>query len=389
MQFKNVIAQEHLKAQLIKAVQENRVSHAQLFLGTEGCGNLAMALAYAQYVNCENRTETDSCGTCPSCIKAEKFIHPDIHFTFPVIKEAKDKGGRETCVAWMPMWRKFLSENVYGNYNDWISMLNAENKQGNITAHECSEIIKQLTFTTYESTYKILILWLPEFLEKEGNRLLKILEEPPANTLFIFVAHDADRIINTILSRLQLIKFLRLSDYSIAMQIEKQYDLSAQQSKQIAAMSGGSYREAMHLLSFTGSENTETLRNWMGFIFQHNLKELAAWNDVFAKSGRENQKNFFQYCIHYFREVLLIQNGVSELGRLTDTELESAERMSKALSVEKITAITNLLDKAIYFIERNANAKILITYISSELMHIVQQQNSALHYKPFFADWNV
>ncbi|MFN0274476.1 MAG: ATP-binding protein [Chitinophagales bacterium] len=385
MQFKDIIAQDQLKAQLTKSVQENRVSHAQLFLGPEGCGNLAMAIAYAQYINCENRSETDSCGICPSCTKSEKFIHPDIHFTFPFINADK----KEKCADWLPEWREFLVNIVYGNYNDWIQQISAENKQGNINAKECMDIIHRLSFKTFEAEYKILILWLPEFLEKEGNRLLKIIEEPPDNTIFLFVANDADKIINTILSRLQLVKFPRLNDYSIAMQIEKNYNLTAQQSKQIAAMSDGNFREAMQLLSFTENENTTTLRSWMEHVYRRNIKELFTWNDVFAKWGRENQKNFFHYCIHFFREVLLLQTGTEELGRLTDNEIKTAEGLSKVLSVEKTIAITNLLDKGIYFVERNANAKILIAYLSSEIMYIVHENNSSFYRKPFFAKWTV
>ncbi|MBC8046251.1 MAG: hypothetical protein H7Y00_05605, partial [Fimbriimonadaceae bacterium] len=313
MQFKNIIAQEHIKAQLIKTVQENRVSHAQLFLGPEGCGNLAMALAYAQYINCENKTEADSCRICSSCIKSEKFIHPDIHFTFPFINADK----KEKCADWLPEWRIFMTNSIYGNYNDWIQQIEAENKQGNINAKECTDILHRLSFKTFESPYKILILWLPEFLEKEGNRLLKIVEEPPENTVFLFVAHDADKIINTILSRLQLVKFPRLNDYAIALQIEKQFNLTSQQSKQIAAMSDGSYRDAMNLLDFTDpeneSENTIILRSWMEHIYRRNVKELFTWNDEFAKWGRENQKNFFYYCIHFYREIILLQAGAGTL----------------------------------------------------------------------------
>jgi DNA polymerase-3 subunit delta' len=173
------------------------------------------------------------------------------------------------------------------------------------------------------------------------------------------------------------------------MQIEKNYNLNPQQSKQIAAMSDGSYREAMQLLSFTESENTSTLRNWMEHVYRRNIKELFTWNDVFAKWGRENQKNFFHYCIHFFREVLLLQTGAAALGRLTDNEVKTAEGLSKVLSVEKTIAITHLLDKGIYFIERNANAKIMIAYISSEIMQVVHQQSGVTERKPFFAGWNV
>jgi DNA polymerase-3 subunit delta' len=385
MLLKNVIAQDNIKAQLLKAVQQNRVSHGQLFLGPEGCGNLAMALAFAQYLNCENKGATDACGTCPSCVKAAKYIHPDIHFTFPFVTIDK----KEKCADWLPEWRQFLVNNVYGNYNDWIQQTGAENKQGNINAKECMDILHRLNFKSFESPYKILILWLPEFLEKEGNRLLKMIEEPPENTVFIFVAYDADKVINTILSRLQLIRFPRLNDYAISMQLEKQYNLSTQQSKQIAAMSEGSYREALQLLSLTENENTATLRSWMEHLYRKNIKELAIWNDAFAKWGRENQKHFFHYCIHFFREIILLQTGTGSLVRITDAGLKMAEGLSKLLDIDKSFALITLFEKSIYFIERNANARILITYVTSEIMHIIHARKPEEIHTPFFADWQV
>ncbi|MBC8172808.1 MAG: hypothetical protein H7X71_02785 [Chitinophagales bacterium] len=388
MFFKTVIGQERIKEQLIKTVQENRVSHAQLFLGPEGCGNLAMALAYAQYINCENKLPADSCGLCPSCTKSQKFIHPDIHFTFPFVNIDK----KEKCAEWLPEWRQFLSNNIYGNYNDWIQHIEAENKQGNINAKECMDILHRLAFKTFESQYKILILWLPEFLEKEGNRLLKLLEEPPPHTVFLFVAHNADRIMNTILSRLQLVKFPRLTDDDIAETLTVAFELTAQQAKQISAMSDGNYREAAQLLQMSGdatAQNPTTLRNWMGHIYQRNIKELFTWNDVFAKWGRENQKNYFYYCIHFFREIILLQSGVTALNRLTDAEIKIADELSKVLTIDKTTLLIGLLDKSIYFIERNANAKIMITYISMEMIKIVHAQSPAALPKAFFAEWYV
>lgn len=386
MQFRNVIAQENIKTQLMRSVQENRVSHAQLFLGPEGCGNLAMALAYAQYINCENRTETDSCDTCPSCVKAKKFIHPDIHFTFPYISEFKD----DVCENHLKEWREFLHENTYGSYFDWLATISKDNKQGNIYAAECVNIVRRLTLKTFESPYKILILWLPEFLEKEGNRLLKIIEEPPDNTVFIFVAHNAERILNTIMSRLQLVKFPRLSDYAVALQLENAFNLTAQQSKQIAAMSDGNYREALQLLSMAEEgQNTTTLRSWMECIYRKNYKELFAWNDVFAKWGRENQKNFFYYCIYFFREIILVQHQLMDLNRLTDAELKMAEGLGKLFTVEKAANVIDILDKSIYFVERNANAKILVTYISTELLRILHTSAGQETRPRFYAGWDV
>ncbi|MBK9455926.1 MAG: hypothetical protein IPO24_10235 [Bacteroidetes bacterium] len=347
MLFKNVIGQTRIKLQLTKGVADNRVSHAQLFLGPEGSGNLAMALAYSQYINCENKqtvaTEDgtvhgDSCGTCPSCLKAQKFIHPDIHFTFPFVKTDK----KEVCADWMVEWRQFMLNTPYGGYNEWITqIIEGENKQGNITARECQEIMRRLSLKNYRSTYKIIILWLPEYLGNEGNRLLKILEEPPENTVFI---------------------------------------------KKIAALSDGNFNEATQLIDIHEDANTTMIREWMEACYRHNVKALFAWNDRFVKMGREQQKNFFQYCLHFFREVLLLEAGAGSLSKLSDAELKTAEGLGKVLGVDRITFILELFDKCIYFVERNVNAKIMMTFVSVTLLK--QFQSNSINTRPFYEKWS-
>ncbi len=382
MLFSEVIGQQKIKEQLIRSVQQNRVSHAQLFLGPEGCGNLAMALAFAQYLNCEDKQENDSCGRCPSCTKAQKFIHPDIHFTFPIINLDK----RETSGDWMQEWRVFLNANPYADYNDWITHIDAENKQGNITAKECMDIARKLTLKTFESTFKILILWLPEFLAKEGNRLLKIVEEPPDNTVFLFVANDQEQIINTILSRMQIVKFPRLQESEIATALAKRLGIEILSAKKIAALSEGNFNEACKVATMHEDGNTAILREWMDACYRQNVKELFKWNEQFVKMGREYQKNFFQYCLHFYRQILLIELGVKQLSSLSEAEHKMAEGLGKVLGRDKITAIIELLDKSIYFVERNANAKILINYVSiSTMKHFNKQINSTR--RPFYEKW--
>lgn len=385
MFFKDVTGHTKIKQQLIKAVQENRVSHAQLFLGPEGCGNLVMALAYAQYINCENRTEDDSCGKCPNCIKSQKFIHPDIHYTFPFVKIDKEK--KELSADYISEWREFLHKTPYANYNHWISSIAAENKQGNITAKECSDILRRLSMKNFEAAYKVLILWLPEFLEKEGNRLLKIIEEPPDNTVFILVANDQERVLNTIMSRLQIVKFNRLTDEEIISSLMEKFHIPAAQAKKIATLSDGDFNEAAQLVEMEEDGEGILIREWMEVCYRQNVKGLYAWNDKFVKQGRENQKNFFQYCLHFFREILLIEAGAASISKLTDAELKTAAGLGKLLGVEKITRILELFDKSIYFVERNVNAKILITYVSISLLK--QFQPNYNYREPFFEKWSI
>lgn len=383
MFFKDVTGHNNLKLQLIKGLNENRVSHAQLFLGPEGCGNLVMALAYAQFINCENRTETDSCGACPSCIKSQKFIHPDIHYTFPFVKVEK----KELCADYMVEWREFLQKTPYANYNHWIKQIAAENKQGNITSKECSDILRRLSMKNFEATYKVLILWLPEFLEKEGNRLLKIIEEPPDNTVFLLVANDQERVLSTIMSRLQIVKFNRLTDEEIMGSLKDKFGIGDQQAKKIAALSDGDFNEASQLVEMQEDGDGMLIREWMEVCYRQNIKGLYAWNDKFVKQGRENQKNFFQYCLHFFREILLIEAGAVSISRLTDAELKTAAGLGKLLGIEKITHILELFDKSIYFVERNVNPKILITYVSITLLK--QFQPNYNYREPFFEKWSI
>lgn len=390
MFFRDVIGHTAIRKQLVRAVDENRVSHAQLFLGPEGSGNLAMALAFAQYINCENKQQVtledgtltaDSCGSCPSCTKTAKVIHPDIHYIFPYIKD----DDHELCADWMPEWRNFVMHSPYGNYNFWINSLTDTNKQGNITAKECQDLLRRLSMKNFEGIYKVVVLWLPEYLDKEGNRLLKILEEPPENTVFLLVGHDPDRILNTILSRVQIVKFPRLSDTDVAAYLEDKMQLSQNQAIAIAPLASGDLWEAISLIDMHEDANTTMIREWMEACYRRNLKHLFAWNDRFLKLGREQQKNFFRYCLHFFREVLLIEAGAGHLARLTDAERKTAEGLGRLLGVERLTVMLELFDKCIYFVERNVNGKIMMSYVSVTLLRQFSKQNQST--QPFYDRW--
>lgn len=382
MFFNDVIGQHTCKRQLLQSVHDNRISHAQLFLGPEGCGNLAMALAYSQYIVCENRTDTDSCGICPACIKAQKFIHPDIHFTFPFVNIEK----RELCSDWITEWRTFLGKNPYGNYNDWIREIDAENKQGNIYAKECMDIMRRLTLKSFESPYKILILWLPEYLGNDGNRLLKIFEEPPDNTVFLLVATDQEKILNTILSRVQIIKFGRLAEKEIAAALQEELSLDEQKALRIASVSEGNYNEALAIASMQENEHAGLLHDWINYASRREIKDLITWNDQFARLGREYQKSFFQYALHFLREILLIQLGVAEMTRMDEQDRKLAEALAKVLDHESIVDLITLFEKSVYFIERNVNAKVMITYVSISLMKRFTK-NKTISKQPFFEKW--
>src|SRR6201996_6344255 len=244
MQFKEIVGQQAVKQRLMNTVNENRVSHAQLFLGPEGSGSLALAVAYAQYLSCENKQADDSCGECSSCRKYQKLMHPDLHFSYPFFAKHKD----DNALTFIEQWREAFLAYPYINLDIWRDYLDAENKQANINIAECHQIIKKLSLKPFESTYKILILWLPEYLDKEGNALLKIIEEPQPNTLFLLVAQNQDQILNTILSRTQLVKIPALESAEVREYLITQQNQTGEAADEIAYLSNGNLTEALTML---------------------------------------------------------------------------------------------------------------------------------------------
>lgn len=403
MQFENVIGQQSTKRHLIDIVQHNRLSHALLFLGKEGTGGLAMALAFSQYIVCnsaknnaasqvglfgeieetsiQNKNIFDSCGTCPACVKAQKFTHPDIHFSFPVIP--KKAGTPPISDDYITEWRNFISTNPYGNNYDWLQFLGAENKQGNITAEECNQVNHKLSLKAFESDYKILIMWMPEFLGNSGNKLLKLIEEPPPDTLFIFVAQDENLILPTILSRTQLIKIPLLNNIEVEKALIKNADSTVERASQIAAVSEGNYREALIMLQNEGQDWQALVRDWLNAIAKNNTVMQLKWIDEISQLGREKQKQFIRYFIHLLGQAIRLQfvdsnEDDSKNLHMPENEIDFAQRLNKLCSVEAQEAIINELDKAIFYIERNAHAKMLFHALSIRLFHIIKDNSLIL-----------
>ncbi|MGH2643175.1 MAG: ATP-binding protein, partial [Chitinophagaceae bacterium] len=290
MLFSDVIGHQATKDFLLQTVKQNRLSHALLFQAPEGAGGLPMALAFAQYIVCTNKRDNDSCGECGACKRASQFIHPDIHFSYPVIP--RNSGDKPLSIDYIKEWREFIAQQPYGNSFDWLQFINAENKQGNIPASECRDILRKFNLKSYESEYKILILWYPEFLSREGNILLKMIEEPPPKTLFIFVAENTELVLPTILSRTQLVKMnpLTTKELSDALTVRASADKS--NANRIAGLSEGNYREALHLMQHDTSDFLEVLRKWLNAIILNKPLLLQSWIDEMAKTGREQQKQF-------------------------------------------------------------------------------------------------
>jgi DNA polymerase-3 subunit delta' len=404
MQFQNVIGHSATKKHLIDLVQQNRLSHALLFLGKEGNGSLPMALAFAQYIVCTSAIpETpvqpalfgengnlitpkisnalDSCGHCPSCIKARQFIHPDIHFSFPVIP--KKSGTPPVSDDYINEWREFISSFPYGNDYDWLQFLGAENKQGNITAEECNKINHKLSLKAFESSYKILIMWMPEFLGNAGNKLLKLIEEPPPDTIFIFVAQDENAILPTIISRTQLIKIPSYTDSEIEEALVKFSDASVDIASRIAGVSEGNYREALHLFQDSEQDWEETVREWLNVTLKQNISAQVKWIEKISQEGREKQKQFIKYFVHLLGQAIRIRYFNEEKADYTGMEIpknikDFALRINKICSMEAQEAIINELNNAIYYIERNAHPKMLFHALTIRLYHIIKDNSLIL-----------
>lgn len=383
-------------------VQHNRLSHALLFLGKEGSGALQLALAFAQYITCDRvngkqtakpaepslfgepeppttndqpQTANDSCGTCPACKKAAEFIHPDIHFSYPVIPSKP--GDKPISTDYIKEWRQFIKEQPYGNVYDWLQFIEAENKQGNITSEECNDIIRKMNLKSFEAEYKILVLWMPEYLTKNGNKLLKLIEEPPPNTLFIFVAENDELILPTILSRTQLVKIPLHTNQELEAALELHDGVSPEKARQVAAVAEGNYREALHMLQHADDDWQALLREWLNAILKTGPVAQVKWIDDTSKLGREKQKQFLKYFIHLLEQAIRLRALTTHNSQLT-ADSDFALRLNKITSVGQQEAIIEELDKASYYIERNANPKMLFHALSIKLYHIISNKSVIL-----------
>lgn len=374
MQFSEVLSQDKLKRHLIDTFNAGRTAHAQIFIGPEGSGQLALALAYAQYLQCENPGLDDSCGQCNACRKVQKNIHPDLHFSYPTI------GTGKISTDFIKEWREALAEfGPYISLQQWLQKMGAENQQGNITKNECVDIIRKFSFKKVEGRYKVLVLWLPEFLDKEGNRLLKLIEEPEPDTVFILVAERQEKILNTILSRCQLVKLSKPSDDEIAKRLTDK--LPENQARQIAFLCEGNYTRAMQLAAEGTADNDFSLlfADWLRACYM-GREQMLHWVEYFnsgkhptdeskktISSGRKEQLLFLQYALYFIRELTQLKINPGAQTRLSTTEHKTAFGLLKLLSVADLDNIRQLFDDTMYFVERNANGKILFTDASIKI----------------------
>ncbi len=367
MQFNHVVGQESIKKHLIRLATEKRVPHAQLFLSRTGAGGLPLALAFSQYLVCRNPTETDSCGVCPSCIKADKMIHPDIHYTYPVIRKDGSKSP-PMSKDFAENWRTEISQRPYLLEFEWLQAISSENKQGNITRDEATHIISQLNLKSFEGGYKIQIIWMAENLAETGNTLLKIIEEPPQNTIIILIAENQEAILPTILSRTQIIKIPSLPDKDISERLIQDYSLSVKQAEEYAYISDGNFRKAQQLASGELEGFSEDLKNWLVYTMRGPSHELLKWTETGHAKGREYLKKFFEYTINIFREALASKYTHYKLApHVSDEEEPVIKALHKYISHENLYILIPRIEETAYHIERNANAKISLLNLSIDM----------------------
>lgn len=384
MLFSDILGQEHLKNHLAKSVDNGRISHAQLFVGPEGSGTLPMAIAYAQYILCNNKNLENEEGNEACNLKFKNFSHPDLHFAFPVATTDKVKS-HPVSNHFMTEWRQLLTEQPYGNLFDWYRLLGIENKQGQIGVDEAQDIVKSLSLKSYEGGYKVMLIWMAEKMnDPAANKLLKLIEEPPNKTIFILIAEDETQIINTIRSRCQVLHFPPLSEVVIKEALIKDYGLDESVATKIAHQSNGNYNKACDLV-YQDSEDIQ-FEEWFVFWIRAAFKakgnkgaihDLIGWSEEVAKTGRETQKQFLLFCLDFFRQALLMNYDVPQLVFIEPKSKNfKLENFAPFVNEANILQINEELQDAIYHIERNGNSKIILTDLSIKLTRLLHKKAS-------------
>jgi DNA polymerase III subunit delta' len=366
MFFRDIIGQTEVIQRLQQTIVNNRISHAQLFLGPEGSGALALALAYARYIHCTARASDDACGQCPSCTKYDKLVHPDLHFVYPL---ALSKDVRVSTNV-IPQWREALLADAYLTIEGWFNRLEAENKQAVIGTEESGEILRKLSLTTFEGEYKIMLIWLPEKMNTTAaNKLLKILEEPPDKTLFLLVTENEDQLLRTIVSRTQLVKVRRIADADLRRALMVRHQLSEPDAEKITYQADGNYAAAQRLLERDeqAAFNLATFQSWMRASLKFDAQKIQGVIDELAAIGRERQKSFLNYALDIVRDSLVMNYGDPSLVRLAGEEEAFVRKFSPFIHAANGERFMEELGKAIGDIERNASPKILFMDMSFRL----------------------
>lgn len=372
MLFAEIPGNNKVKQELISSVKKGRIAHAQLFLGNPGNAKLVLAIAYAQFLNCEHKKEDDSCNNCHSCLMYNQLSHPDLHIIFPVLKINKIK--HPISENFITQWRELILENPYTSLQDWYQHLGAENKQGAIYKHEARELQKKLTLKNYESAFRIILIWMPEKMNHvTANKLLKLIEEPPKGTYILMVSEEDEQILPTIISRIQIIKNKQFNDLDVASFLQKEKGISNEKAEALAINAKGNMNKAIQLCVDEIEEvsRVEDFQKWMQICYKVSLKELSSLTDEFAKKGRENQKMFLHYSLTLIRECLMLKVFYKELS-VEKKQEQFIKNFAPYIHQENSVSIFEILEKAIKNIERNANPKIIFYELSLQMMRLLK-----------------
>lgn len=378
MQFKDVIGQQEVKQKLISSVERGRVSHAQLFVGDEGVGALPLAIAYAQYLNCPHRHDGDSCGVCPSCYQIGQLAHPDLHFVFPV-NTPKGKSSSEKPISsrFMPQWRELVSSTGgYFNEQMWYEALEIDNKQGNISTFEADEIIRALSFKSFESEYKIVLIWLPERMNiPAANKLLKILEEPWDKTLFLMVSQSPDKLLPTIISRTQGITIPAIEQADLAAWLMSHKNLTEADADKIARLSRGNLLEADRYLqaisSGAGTEAFDLFVKLMRLSYENRHMELLEWAETVAVMGREEQKRLMSNSIRLIRDSYMMTAGVPEISYLFGKEYEFCKKFAPYVNNSNVEQLVAEMELVIRQVGQNGNPKLIFPHFALTVSKLI------------------
>lgn len=364
-----------MKARLIKSAAEGIIPHAQLFSGPEGVGKFPLTLAYAQYLNCENPREDDSCGECASCVKYNHLVHPDLHFVFPVVKKAAKK--KEVSDDYINEWREFIKEhNYYFSYNQWLEYIDAENSQGQIYVKESEEIIRKLNLRIYEARYKVMMIWLPEKMnDATANKLLKILEEPSPDTVFLLVSDAPDNIITTIQSRCQRINIHGIAKEDIVGALQSAYKLQDADAVNVAHLANGSYLKALQTISLDKDHKIffELFMQMMRASYARNIKQIKTIGTALAAIGREGQKGFLVYCQRMIREYFVSNMQNPEMVYLAQYESDFGTRFAPFVNEKNIIGLMDELALAERHIEQNVNARMVFFDLCLKITMLIKQ----------------
>lgn len=364
MRFQDIPGNTATKEKLCQSVTSGKVAHAQLFLGKEGALNLPLAIAFATYLHCQNRTAGDACGTCPACSKNLKYIHPDTNFVFPLGNIKGDKDEEKFKAEIMKTWRSFLLEQPFGNHDNWAGYYGGEDKMAIISREDSRDIIRTLSLKSFESPFKVMIIWQPEYMHPSAaNGLLKILEEPPANTFFLLVSNAAERLLPTIVSRLQTVQVPLLSDEELEGWLKTQGHDPAKIHTAVQ-LADGNLNTAVEIIAAEEDHHQDKFATWMRACYKKEYGALVALADEFHADDRMMQRTFLQYSLDMLRETLLNISGASAINRTKGGELKFIQDFSKVMTTDRIERSTQLINESSMFLERNGSAKMIFLDMS-------------------------